>query len=77
MGKNGTLAEQLAWRQRNGGYDIILYNDHRLRVPDGEGNRDATDGGFVVKVEDWGDMVDVPLAGSRSGTKNAAVQTRS
>ena len=77
MGKNGTLAEQLAWRQRNGGYDIILYNDHRLTVPDSDGSSSDKDGGFNVNVDDWGDIIDVPLAGSRIGTTSAAIQQRS
>ena len=71
MGRNGTLEEQLAWRQRNGGYDIILFNDHRLTVPEGEGGN-TTDGGFNVSVDDWGPMIEVPLAGSSSGTRNAS-----
>ncbi|GHV58547.1 hypothetical protein FACS1894182_11210 [Bacteroidia bacterium] len=65
MGKNGTREEQIAWRQRNGGYDIVLYNDFRLVVPDGEGPAGGIpDGGFTVNVEDWGNMIDVPIAGS-------------
>jgi len=76
MGKNGTLDEQLAWRQRNGGYDIVLYNNHRLIVPEGEGDPRTTDGGFVVNVNDWGDMIDVPLVESRTGTRNPGIQLR-
>ncbi|MDR0542080.1 MAG: fimbrillin family protein [Dysgonamonadaceae bacterium] len=65
MGKNGTLEEQLAWRQRNGGYDIILYNDRRLVIPDVEITPGGIpDGGFIVNVSDWGDIIDVPVAGS-------------
>ena len=79
MGKNGTLDEQLAWRQRNGGYDIILYNEHRLTVPDGDGGNgnNGSDGGFNVSVDDWGDIIDIPLAGNRVGTTNAAIRPRS
>ena len=64
MGQNGTREEQLAWRQRNGGYDILLYNDHRLVVAEGEGDSRVTDGGFTVSVDDWGEMIHVPMAGS-------------
>ena len=71
MGKNGTLEEQLAWRQRNGGYDIVLYNNKRLHVPEndggssgGGGGGQTSDGGFKVSVDDWGDIIDVPLANS-------------
>lgn len=72
MGENGTWEEQLAWRQQNGGYDIILYNDHRLVIPEGEGGSGGTDGGFTVSVDDWGDMIEVPTAGStRSASSNA------
>lgn len=64
MGKNGTLEEQLAWRQRNGGYDIVLYNDRRLVVPDSESQEGGIpDGGFQVNVDDWGAIIGVPLAG--------------
>jgi hypothetical protein len=65
MGKNGTLEEQLEWRQRNGGYDIVLYNDHRLVIPDSESqNGGVPDGGFIVNVDDWGEVIDVPVAGA-------------
>jgi hypothetical protein len=64
MGKNGTPEEQLAWRQRNGGYDIILYNDNRLVVPASEGNDAMSNGGFTVTVDDWGEMIDVPTSGT-------------
>ena len=73
MGKNGTLAEQLAWRQRNGGYDIVLYNDQRLSVPEGDGGGQTSDGGFKVSVDDWGDIIDVPTLGS-STTSTALTQ---
>ncbi|GHV23272.1 hypothetical protein FACS1894174_08910 [Bacteroidia bacterium] len=67
MGKNGTWEEQLAWRQRNGGYDIVLYNDNRLIISDGEGKEGGIpDGGFIVNVDDWGDIINVPVAGSSS-----------
>ena len=79
MGKNGTLAEQLAWRQRNGGYDIILYNNNRLSVPEGDNGSGSgsSDGGFKVSVDDWGDIIDVPLKGSSVGTTSASIQLRS
>ncbi|NDW13173.1 DUF5119 domain-containing protein [Bacteroides sp. 214] len=63
MGENGTLEEQLAWRERNGGYDIVLYNDHRLSVNADEGDKGPTDGGFTIGVEDWGEIIDVPTRG--------------
>jgi len=82
MGKNGTWEEQLAWRQRNGGYDIILYNDYRLVIPDGEGPDCPdcpTDGGFTVKVDDWGPIINVPTGGSSGSSSSpqmrAAVNT--
>lgn len=76
MGENGTLEEQLAWRQRNGGYDIILYNDHRLLIPEGEGGNNSSGGGFVVDVDDWGDMVEVPVSGNtRSALRNATLRS--
>lgn len=72
MGRNGSYAEQMAWRERNGGYDIILYNDHRLVIPDDE-TQGTTDGGFVVNVDDWGDMISVPVTSqtSRAGRNTA------
>ena len=76
MGKKGTFEEQLAWRQRNGGYDIVLYNNNRLSVPENDGGGGRTDGGFNVSVSDWGDIIDVPLAGS-SKTTSAGVALRS
>ena len=76
MGKNGTLAEQLAWRQRNGGYDIILYNNNRLRVPENDGGDGKSDGGFNVSVDDWGDMIDVPMT-SISRSTSAGLSLRS
>ena len=68
MGENGTLEEQLAWRKRNGGYDIILYNDHRLVIPPGEGSSGTTDGGFDISISDWGPVIEVPT--TRSSTSN-------
>ena len=67
MGKHGTIDEQLAWRQRNGGYDIVLYNDNRLNVPKGGGG--GTDGGFDISVGDWGPIIGVSTSeGSKSAT---------
>jgi hypothetical protein len=60
MGKHGTWEEQLAWRERNGGYDIVLHNDRRLRVEEGI---NSGDGSFVVNVDDWGEIEDVPMEG--------------
>ena len=79
MGKAGTIEEQLAWRKRNGGYDIILYNDNRLDVPRGSGGG-GSDGGFNVSVDDWGPVIEVPVPESRSatyatGAQRAAINT--
>jgi hypothetical protein len=74
MGKKGTPEEQLAWRQRNGGYDIILFNDNRLTV---DRSNNTGDGGFLVGIGDWGDIVNVPMPGStaRTGALRAAINT--
>jgi hypothetical protein len=66
MGKHGTWEEQFAWRQRNGGYDIILHNDRRLVISDGEPYSSQSDGGFVVNVDDWGEVINVPTIGNRN-----------
>lgn len=56
----GTPQEQLAWRNANGGFDIILFNDGRLVVPDdGGGGGDGGNGGFIVDSDDWGDFIHV------------------
>ena len=69
MGKYGTIEEQLAWRQRNAGYDIVLYNDHRLYVPDSDGGGgQIPNGGFYVTIDDWGEIIDVPVIGANSTT---------
>ncbi len=75
MGRNGTQEEQLAWRERNGGYDIILYNDHRLVVPKGE-TTGGEEGGFTVGVGDWGDPIDVPVGGSSSRAARETATSR-
>ena len=51
----GTPDERQAWwRERNGGFDILLYNDGRLVVPDGGGNgQPGSGGGFDVGTNDW------------------------
>ena len=75
LGQNGTWEEQLAWRQRNGGYDIVLFNDHRLAILEGDGGDPRlTDGGFTVNVDDWGDIISVPVAGA--GTSHAVETLR-
>ncbi|WP_459952509.1 DUF5119 domain-containing protein [Dysgonomonas termitidis] len=57
----GTWEEQTAWREQNGGFDIILYNDGRLVVPDGGGGgQPGGDGGFDVDLGDW-DNTHVPI----------------
>jgi hypothetical protein len=58
MGVNGTVAEQQAWRARNGGFDIVLANDGRLVIPEDEKGDD--DGGFDIDVGEW-DNVIIPL----------------
>lgn len=58
---SGTWEERRDWwRQQNGGYDIILYNDGRLVVSDDGGGviPDPGDGGFDVGTGPW---VNVPV----------------
>ncbi|MDR2804701.1 MAG: fimbrillin family protein [Dysgonamonadaceae bacterium] len=77
MGQNGTLEEQLAWRQRNGGYDIIISNKRRMVVPETEGGI-GNEGGFIVGVDDWGEMISAPTVGggsNRSSALRAAINT--
>ena len=76
MGKTGTLEEQSAWRKRNGGYDIILYNDSRL-VVDGSGERVTADGGFTVNVNNWGEIIDVPVGGDAPSPSLGAIMRSS
>jgi hypothetical protein len=57
----GTPEEQLAWRQQNGGFDIILYNDGRLIVP-GDDPGGKGKGGFEVETDPWEPVV-IPPAG--------------
>ncbi|MDR1813974.1 MAG: DUF5119 domain-containing protein [Tannerella sp.] len=58
MSVNGTLAEQLGWRIRNGGFDIVLGNDNNnLKLP--AENIDGNDGGIDVNVDGWGDIIDI------------------
>ncbi|GHV10198.1 hypothetical protein FACS1894162_3090 [Bacteroidia bacterium] len=59
LGAHGTRAEQLAWRRRNGGFDIIIYNDGQLVIPAGQPTPGGN-GGFDVSTDDWNN-VDVPL----------------
>jgi hypothetical protein len=59
------LKDQEAWRARNGGFDIVLNNDGRLVIPDGDpgGGNDGGDddgGGFEIDIGEW-DKVDVPI----------------
>jgi hypothetical protein len=58
LGQNGAREEQLAWRRQNGGFDIILYNEGRLVVPDAIGS--GGDGGFQIDVGDFNN-VNVPF----------------
>jgi|GEM_PF-6762551 len=80
MGKNGTIEEQMAWRQRNGGYDIVLYNNNRLSVPEndggGNGGGGTSDGGFKVSVDGWGDIIDVPMAGTRPTSAGLTLRSK-
>ena len=55
LGQNGTWEEQLDWRSRNEGYDIVLQNGGQLVIPD-----EPDDGTFIVDVNDY-DKVIVPL----------------
>jgi hypothetical protein len=55
LGENGTWEEQLDWRSRNEGYDIVLQNGGQLVIPD-----EPEDGTFIVDVNDF-DKVIVPL----------------
>ncbi|MDR1882332.1 MAG: DUF5119 domain-containing protein [Prevotella sp.] len=56
---HGTAEEQQDWRNRNGGFDIILFNDGRLAVPE-DPDDPGDDGGFIVDDDDWGESVPVP-----------------
>jgi len=76
MGKNGTIEEQLAWRQRNGGYDIVLYNDNRLTIPDAGGGGDSGEGGFTVNVDDWGEIINIPTIGGTGRAKPISASMR-
>jgi hypothetical protein len=55
LGEHGTWEEQLDWRSRNEGYDIVLQNEGQLVIPD-----EPEDGTFIVDVNDF-DKVIVPL----------------
>ena len=51
---NGTPEERRQWwRERNGGYDIILFNDGRLVIPEAE-KPSGEKGDFDVNLDDWG-----------------------
>lgn len=54
LGAHGTREEQLVWRRKNGGFDIVLDNGGRLLIPPDE------EPGLNVDVSDWGDRT-VPL----------------
>jgi hypothetical protein len=58
LGQNGTREEQLDWRRRNGGFDIILYNDGRLVVSDAIGTGEGE--GFRIDVGDFNN-INVPV----------------
>jgi hypothetical protein len=70
-----TIADQMKgaltdpnWRDKNGGFDIIVWNDGRLDVPDFDAGGAGSDNGFNVNIDDWGDPVIVGGAtmGSRA-----------
>jgi hypothetical protein len=58
LGEQGTREEQLAWRRRNGGFDIVLENQGRLVIPDGKPT--PGDGGLNVDMDGF-DNLDIPL----------------
>ncbi|GHU09192.1 hypothetical protein FACS189431_6830 [Alphaproteobacteria bacterium] len=57
LGENWTWEEQVDWRSRNSGYDIVLQNGGRLDIPD---VINPDDGTFIIDVGDY-DKVVVPL----------------
>jgi len=86
-----TIADQMKgaltdpnWRDKNGGFDIIVWNDGRLDIPDADaGGGGSSDDGFNVNIDDWGDPVMVGGTSVRTSTRTAArrfkakVETRS
>ena len=76
MGKNGTIKEQLEWRKRNGGYDIVLYNDNRLAIPNTGSGGGSGEGGFTVNIDDWGEIINVPTVGGSGKAKPMSVPMR-
>jgi hypothetical protein len=76
MGRNQTWEEQVAWRQRNGGFDIVLYNNDRLTIRDDNTiSGGVPDGGFQVDIDDWGDIVGINL--SANGSQSPSFPLRS
>ena len=52
---SGTPEErQQWWRARNGGYDILLFNDGRLIIPDID--NPGGSGGFEIDLDDWNNI---------------------
>jgi len=73
-----TVADQMKgaltdpkWRDKNGGFDIVLWNDGRLDVPDYDAGGSGSDNGFNVNIDDWGDPVIVGGATMRTSTSAA------
>jgi hypothetical protein len=54
MGEYGTMEEQVEWRRKNGGFDIIIENDGRLVIPDDDTGTES--GGFIISEEDWNNV---------------------
>jgi hypothetical protein len=55
-GDSGQKDVQIAWREQNGGFDIILAGDGGLVIPDA-GDSGGSSGGFVVDSDDWGEEI--------------------
>jgi hypothetical protein len=53
------------WRARNGGYDILLFNDGRLIIPDAGNPNPGGNGGFEVGIDEWNN-VHVPIGSMKN-----------
>jgi hypothetical protein len=51
-GEGSAADRQAWWRRQNGGFDVVLFNDSRLKVPDDDENGQST-GGFTIDTNDW------------------------
>jgi hypothetical protein len=73
-----TVADQMKgaltdpkWRDKNGGFDIVLWNDGRLNIPDSDaGGGGSSDNGFNVNIDSWGDPVMVGGTSVRTAQRN-------